>query len=113
MTYSVTRIAAYIEEELAIDHLVLPDVGQVLLELIVFKRQLLKVRGVELLKTRDSHRAELPVAEQLFVSTEGVTHEVHSAVVVWRQMELTLDREYDVEVFLRLDKISEVRCDHL
>ena len=109
----MTEIPTYIEEESAVYHLCVADVRQVLSQFVIFQGELLQIGSIELLEAGDGDGAELSIAEKLLASTQGVAHEVHSAVVIWGQMELAFDGQDDVEILLRLHKVPEVGCDHL
>lgn len=107
------RIVTYVEEELAVDHLSSGGLREVLAKEVVVEGHLLELLRVELFVPRNRHWAKFSVRDQLFLATQSVAHELHCAVVERRQMELTFNREYDVEVLLRLDEVSEIRRNHL
>ncbi len=100
--------ATYVEEESAVDHLVVGSVWEVQSQLLVLQRQILEVGGVELLVARDVDGAQIAVGDELLATGEGVAHELHRAVVVGRQVQLALDGEDDVQVLLRLHEVAQV-----
>ncbi len=71
----------YVEEELAVDRLGVGYVREVESELGIVIRLLLQVGGVELFEARNVDGTELSVGEEFLPPTEGVTHELHGAVV--------------------------------
>lgn len=108
----LTGGATYVEEEPAVDHLVVGGVGQVHPQLVVLHRQVLQVGGVELLVAWHVDGAQVAVGEELLASGEGFAHELHRAVVVGRQVQLALDGEDDVQVLLRLNEVAQVGRHH-
>lgn len=114
MICSVKGAQTYVEEEPAVDHLVLGgDLGQVRAELVVLHGEALQVGGVELLVARDVDGAQVAVGEELLPAGEGVAHELHRAVVVGREVQLALDGQDDVEVLLGLHEVAQVGRHHL
>jgi hypothetical protein len=100
--------ATYVEEESAVDHLVVGCVGEVQSQLLVLQRQILEVSGVELLVAGDVDGAQIAVGDELLATGECIAHELHRAVVVGRQVQLALDGEDDVQVLLRLHEVAQV-----
>ncbi len=98
--------ATYVEEESAVDHLVVGSVGEVQSQLLVLQRQILEVGGVELLVAGDVDGAQVAVGDELLATGECIAHELHRAVVVRRQVQLALDGEDDVQVLLRLHEVA-------
>ena len=108
--------ATYVEQELAVDRfrrLVASDVGQVQLQLSICHRCFVEVSCVELLVAGHVHHGQIPVGDQLLLTTQRLPHEVHGALVIRRQMELTFYTQDDIQVFLGLDEVSQVRSHHL
>ena len=113
MTCSLIEAFTYVEEEFAVDHLSGRWVWQVTTYVRVLERHLFEVGRVELLVPGNRDGTEVSVGEQLFLAAESVAHELHGAVVVWGQVQLAFDREYDVQVLFRLDEVPEIGRNYL
>ena len=50
--------------------------------------------------------------KQELLATQGVLEELHNALIVRRQVQLTFDRQDAVEVGLRLDEVAQVVFKH-
>ena len=113
ITCSLVRAATYVEEEFTVDYLGGRGVRQVSAKNAVTESHLFELLWVELLVTRNGDWAKLLVGDQLLLAAECVAHELHCAVVERRQVQLTLNREDDVQVLLWFDEVTEVRRNHL
>ena len=93
--------STYIEEEAAVKHfagLLSGGVGQVDIQLLVGDAGLVQSDCVELLVAGHVDRVQVSVGDEALPPTEGVTHELHGAFVVRRQMQLAFNTEDNVEV---------------
>ena len=97
----------YIEKELAVySFRLISCIRQVVLKLIIGQSCFVEISGVKLLVAGYVNHCKFPIANKLLSSAQSITHEVHSAFIIWWEVKLALYSEYDEQVFLRFYKVS-------
>ena len=97
----------YIEKEFAIDSFgLISCIGQVVPQLIISQSCFVEISGVEFFVAGDVDHCKFPVAYKFLLSAESIAHELHSAFIIWREVEVALYGENDKQVFLRFYEVS-------